>query len=80
MSKLIYITNMSLDGYIEDDTGAFDWGDPDQVHRFALELLRPIGTERPHDGTSNSSRRAVSAPEYSTCTIAYEVVLLKEHA
>ena len=26
MAKLIYITNASLDGYIEDQTGAFDWG------------------------------------------------------
>ena len=44
MSKLIYITNMSLDGYIEDETGAYDWGNPDQVFEFITELLRPIGT------------------------------------
>jgi dihydrofolate reductase len=44
MSKLIYITNTSLDGYIEDQTGAFDWINPDQVHAFITELLRPIGT------------------------------------
>ena len=44
MSKLIYITNTSLDGYIEDETGAFDWGNPDQVFEFITELLRPIGT------------------------------------
>ena len=44
MSKLIYITNTSLDGYIEDDTGAFDWGSPHQVHAFITELVRPIGT------------------------------------
>ena len=44
MSKLIYITNTSLDGYIEDETGAFDWVNPDQVHAFITELLRPIGT------------------------------------
>jgi dihydrofolate reductase len=42
MSKLIYITNTSLDGYIEDETGAFDWGNPDQVHAFITELVRPI--------------------------------------
>ena len=42
MSKLIYITNTSLDGYVEDETGAFDWVNPDQV----LELLetRRFGT------------------------------------
>src|SRR5262245_31266826 len=44
MSKLIYITNASLDGYIEDKTGAFDWGNPDQVFDFITELMRPIGT------------------------------------
>ena len=44
MSKLIYVTNTSLDGYIEDQTGAFDWVNPDQVFDFITELLRPIGT------------------------------------
>ncbi len=44
MSKLIYITNTSLDGYVEDGTGAFDWVNPDQVHAFITDLLRPIGT------------------------------------
>ena len=44
MSKLIYITNTSLDGYVEDETGAFDFINPDQVHAFITELVRPIGT------------------------------------
>ncbi|MGC9993247.1 MAG: hypothetical protein ABSD52_12740 [Candidatus Cybelea sp.] len=44
MSKLIYITSTSLDGYVEDETGAFDWVNPDQVHAFITELLRPIET------------------------------------
>jgi dihydrofolate reductase len=44
MAKLIYITNASLDGYVADATGAFDWINPDQVHAFVTELLRPIGT------------------------------------
>ena len=44
MSKLVYITNMSLDGYIEDKNGAIDWGNPDQIHAFITELVRPIGT------------------------------------
>lgn len=44
MSKLIYITNASLDGHIEDPTGAFDWVNSDQVFDFITELLRPIGT------------------------------------
>ncbi len=44
MSKLIYITNTSLDGYVEDETGVFDWVNPVQVFEFITELLRPIGT------------------------------------
>src|SRR5690349_17104294 len=44
MSKLIYITNTSLDGYVEDETGAFDWGNPEQTHEFITELLRPMQT------------------------------------
>ncbi|MGD0472438.1 MAG: dihydrofolate reductase family protein [Candidatus Velthaea sp.] len=43
MSKLIYITSASLDGYVEDASGAFDWVNPDQVFAFITELLRPIG-------------------------------------
>lgn len=44
MPRLIYITSMSLDGYVEDETGGIDWGIPDQVHEFVTELMRPIGT------------------------------------
>jgi hypothetical protein len=35
MSKLIYITNTSLDGYVEDATGAFDWVNPEQAFEFS---------------------------------------------
>jgi dihydrofolate reductase len=45
MPKLIYITNTSLDGYIEDETGGFDWVDPGDVFEFITELMRPIGTQ-----------------------------------
>ena len=44
MSKLIYITNMSLDGYIEDENGAIDWDDPEQILPLVIELLQPVGT------------------------------------
>jgi dihydrofolate reductase len=44
VGKLIYITNTSLDDYVEDATGAFDWVIADQVFAFITELLRPIGT------------------------------------
>ena len=45
MGKLIYSTLTSLDGYIADQDGNFDWAEPDQeVHAFINELERPVGT------------------------------------
>src|SRR5690349_13965781 len=44
MSKLIYATPTSLDGYIADD-GDFEWAAPDdEVFAFISDVLRPIGT------------------------------------
>lgn len=45
MGKLIYSAIASLDGYIEDPGGNFDWAAPDEeVHRFINDLERPAGT------------------------------------
>ncbi len=45
MPKLIYSAITSLDGYIEDADGKFDWAEPDEeVHAFVNDLDRPIGT------------------------------------
>src|SRR5918998_29202 len=45
MGKLIYVTNVSLDGYIEDERGAFDWFPPDDGYfAFTTDLLRSVGT------------------------------------
>jgi dihydrofolate reductase len=45
MAKLIYAAITSLDGYVEDAEGNFDWAAPDEeVHAFANDLERPIGT------------------------------------
>jgi dihydrofolate reductase len=45
MAKLIYSAIASLDGYVEDGQGKFDWAAPDEeVHAFVNELERPIGT------------------------------------
>lgn len=45
MAKLIYSSITSLDGYIEDENGKFDWAEPDdEVFAFVNELERPIGT------------------------------------
>jgi dihydrofolate reductase len=45
MAKLIYSVIASLDGYVEDAHGNFDWAAPDEeVHAFVNDLERPIGT------------------------------------
>src|SRR6478735_5806202 len=45
MGKLIYAAIASLDGYVEDADGGFDWAAPDEtVHAFVNDLERPIGT------------------------------------
>src|SRR5438128_6820432 len=45
MAKLIYSAITSLDGYVADEEGNFDWAVPDEeVHRFVNDLERPVGT------------------------------------
>jgi dihydrofolate reductase len=45
MAHLIYSAISSLDGYIEDMEGNFDWAAPDEeVHRFINDLERTAGT------------------------------------
>jgi dihydrofolate reductase len=46
MGKLIYCAITSVDGYVEDAKGNFDWAAPDaEVHAYVNDLMRPIGTE-----------------------------------
>jgi dihydrofolate reductase len=45
MTKLIYSAIASLDGYVADEEGNFDWAVPDEeVHAFINDLARPVGT------------------------------------
>ncbi len=45
MAKLIYPANVSLDGYIEDEQGTFDWFPvEDEVFAAHTELMRSVGT------------------------------------
>ncbi len=45
MAKLIYAAITSLDGFVADEDGNFDWGMPDDdEHAFVNDLQRPIGT------------------------------------
>ena len=45
MATLIYSPLVSLDGYLVDAEGRFDWAAPDvEVHSFINQRMRPIGT------------------------------------
>jgi len=45
MADLIYSAITSLDGYVADESGHFDWSMPDEeVHAFVNDLERPVGT------------------------------------
>ena len=45
MARLIYSAISSLDGYMEDRDGNFDWAAPDEeVHTFINNLERTVGT------------------------------------
>jgi len=45
MAKLIYSAITSLDGYVADEDGSFDWAAPDEeVHAFVNDLERQVGT------------------------------------
>ncbi len=45
MAKLVYSAITSLDGYVADVDGNFDWAAPDEeVHAFVNDLERPVGT------------------------------------
>jgi dihydrofolate reductase len=45
VAKLIYSAIASVDGYVADEDGRFDWAEPDEdVHRLVNDLERPVGT------------------------------------
>jgi dihydrofolate reductase len=45
VAKLIYSAIASLDGYVADEDGKFDWAAPgEEVHSFINDLERPVGT------------------------------------
>jgi hypothetical protein len=45
VAKLIYSALTSLDHYVADEKGNFDWAAPDaEVHTFVNDLMRPVGT------------------------------------
>ena len=45
MGRLIYSAITSLDGYVADENGKFDWAEPDEeLHSYINDLERSVGT------------------------------------
>jgi dihydrofolate reductase len=45
MGKLLYLITTSLDGYVADQNGNFDWSKPsEEVHMFVNDTVRNVGT------------------------------------
>ena len=45
MASLVYSMIVSIDGYVADRDGNFDWAEPDEeVHAFVNDLERTVGT------------------------------------
>jgi dihydrofolate reductase len=45
MGKLIYLITTSLDGFVADEDGDFDWAMPsEEVHAFVNDVVRNVGT------------------------------------
>jgi len=45
MGKLIYLITTSLDGYVADSNGNFDWTMPsEETHAFVNDIVRDVGT------------------------------------
>ena len=82
MAKLIYTAITSLDGYIEDKEGRFDWAVPDaEVHSFLDELERPIGTHlygRPVRGMKENATGDISVSGPDLAQHAFRAGLIDE--
>ena len=65
MARLIYSPIASLDGYIEDEQGKFDWAAPDdEVHPFVNDLERPVNRT-----STRNVRREIEPISPSTRTV-----------
>ena len=76
MAKLIYSAITSLDGYVADEAGNFDWAAPDEeLHAFVNDLERPVGTYL-------YGRRMYEVMAYweTAHTLAAEPAVIKDYA
>ena len=55
--RLIFSAIASLDGYVADAQGAFDWSMPDaEVHAFVNDRERHVGNREHHGGGRDRGR------------------------
>jgi hypothetical protein len=61
MARLLYMAITSLDGYVADEAGSYDWAMPDdEVFGFVNDFERPVGTYPPrHTGGAGALARTV---------------------
>jgi dihydrofolate reductase len=72
VADLVYTGITSLDGYVNDVGGAFDWAAPDaEVHAFVNDLERPVGTYL-YGRRLYEVMRAWESPEWLTGTTEVE--------
>jgi len=76
VARLIYTAITSLDGYVNDQEGRFEWAAPDEeVHTFVNDLERPVGTYlfgRKMYETMLYWERAPSLPGDPPCVAEFE--------
>ena len=82
MANLTYVAIASLDGYVEDEQGKFDWAAPDEeAHSFVNELERPVGTylygRRMYETMAYWESDVDRAPRYTRTTRTSGVPLRK---
>jgi dihydrofolate reductase len=69
MGNMIYVCNATVDGYMTDQAGSFDWGQPSEgLHAYFNDLIRPVGTfiyGRAMYEVMSYWETALSVPEHS---------------
>jgi hypothetical protein len=69
MAKLLYVLNVSLDGYIADEDGKFDWAAPDEEFSWCGYAPTVVSTPTRHHGPlAAPAARAAMVPSSTAPT------------
>ncbi len=75
MGRLVYSAIASLDGYVTDAAGRFDWAAPDEeVHAFVNDLERPIGAHL------YGRRMYETMAVWETMDLSHEPAVMRDYA